>query len=172
MIVKLFDIDNGVVKPTEHCYTIKFLKDIMDAYPEDFMKIYSYLFYMTCPSADLNPFFNTPQSDKEELIIEQVDIDFSIDDDLIVEGLKLCKKLYETPTSRAYNGIKMALDKIADYMSETEITHGRDGNINSITNTAAKYQQIRDSFKGAYNDLVDEQKSHVRGGIGLSYDQD
>ena len=30
MIVRLFDIQNGKVVPTEHCYTIKFLKDKLD----------------------------------------------------------------------------------------------------------------------------------------------
>ena len=63
------------------------------------------------------------------------------------------------------------LDRLADYMDETEITHGRDGNINSLVNAAAKYQQIRESFKGAYKDLQEEQQSNVRGGIGLGYDQ-
>ena len=44
MIAKLFDIQNGKVVPTEHCYTLKSLKDIMDNYPEDHLKIYQYLF--------------------------------------------------------------------------------------------------------------------------------
>jgi hypothetical protein len=69
-------------------------------------------------------------------------------------------------------GIKSMLDRLAHYMETTEIEHGRDGNITALINAAAKYQAIRDSFKGAYNDLVNEQKSKVRGGIGLSYDQE
>ena len=56
-------------------------------------------------------------------------------------------------------------------MQTTPIEHGRDGNINSLVNAAAKYQQIRESFKGAYKDLQEEQQSNVRGGIGLGYDQ-
>ena len=57
MIVKLFDIQNHKVIPTEHCYTLSTLKNIMDKYPEQYLKIYEYLFYMTCPNPDLNPFF-------------------------------------------------------------------------------------------------------------------
>ena len=63
------------------------------------------------------------------------------------------------------------LDKLATYMETTEITHGRDGNINSLVAAAAKFQQIRDSYKGAYKDLQDELKSQTRGGQGLAYDQ-
>jgi hypothetical protein len=47
-MIRLFDIQNNKVVPTEHCYTLKFLKDIMDEFPEDYLKIYAYLFYMAC----------------------------------------------------------------------------------------------------------------------------
>lgn len=171
MLVKLFDINNGVVVPTEHCYTLKSLKAVMEEYPDDYIKIYQYLFYMTCPNPDLNPFFNVAENDKEEFICQELDVEFSTEDEVIVQALITCVKLYETPTSRAYRGIKQMLDKLAYYMETTPITHGRDGNINSLVAAAAKFDQIRASFKGAYKDLQDEQTSHVRGGQGLAYDQ-
>ena len=95
---------------------------------------------------------------------EEIDQDFPELDQLISD-------MYETPISRAYKGIKQMLDKLARYMENTEITHGRDGNINSLVAAAAKFQQIRESYKGAFKDLQDEQKSQVRGGQGLAYDQ-
>ena len=171
MIIKLFDIQNDKVVPTEHCYTLKFLKDIMDEYPDDYLQVYAYLFYMTCPNPDLNPFFNIPETDKEEVIMEEVGLTLSPEEVLIVEGINKCKQLYETPTFRAYTGIKTMLDRLADYMYTTEITHGRDGNINSLVNAAAKFDQIRASYRGAFNDMKDEQKSTVRGGSNLAYDQ-
>ena len=63
------------------------------------------------------------------------------------------------------------LDRLARYMETTSIEHGRDGNLTSLVNTAAKFDQIRQSFKGAFKDLQDEQQSSVRGGRGLGYDQ-
>lgn len=171
MIVRLFDINNNVVVPTEHCYTLSTLKKIMDNHPDDYLKIYQYLFYMTCPNPDINPFFNTSEIDKEEIILKEIDAEFSTDDSDIEAALRFCSDMYETPTSRAYKGIKQMLDRLGRYMETTEITHGRDGNINSLVNAAAKYQQIRESYKGAFKDLQDEQKSQVRGGQGLAYDQ-
>ena len=156
MIVRLFDIQNNTVIPTEHCYTLKALKDIMENYPEDHLKIYQYLFYMTCPSPDINPFFYTPEVDKESLILEQIDAEFSTEDDDVWA---------------ADNGISKALDNMARYMGNTPITDGRDGNINQIRAVAKDFDSIRQSFKGAYKDLQDEQQSSVRGGIGLGYDQ-
>jgi len=170
-MIKLFDIQNNVVIPTEHCYTLKTLKHLMDTYPEQHLKIYQYLFYMTCPNPDLNPFFNLAEEDKEEIILDELDVDFSPEDEGIPQALMFCKSLYETPTMRAYEGIKKALDNIATYMSTTMITDGRDGNINQIRAMAKDFDAIRQSYKGALQDLKDEQKSHVRGGAGLAYDQ-
>ena len=170
ILTKLFDVQNGVVIPTEHCYTLKALKDVMDEYPDEYLKIYMYLFYMCCPNPDLNPFFFTPDVDKESLIIEQISGDFSTEDDTIFTALKFCERMYETPTSRAYKGIGSMLDRLARYMETTPITAGRDGNINSLVAAAKNYEQIRASFKGAYKDLQEEQSSKVRGGQGLAYD--
>jgi hypothetical protein len=170
-MVRLFDIQNGKVIPTEHCYTLKFLKDIMDEFPEDYLKVYAYIFYMTCPSPDANPFFDVPEHEKEEIILREVDADFSTDDDCIVNGIKMCKKMYETPTYRAYAGVKSMLDRLAKYMETTEIAHGRDGNITALVNAASKFEAIRQSFKGTLRDLEEEQQSTVRGGQNLAYDQ-
>ena len=63
------------------------------------------------------------------------------------------------------------LDRLASYMEITPIEHGRDGNINSLVNAAAKFDQIRTAYKGAFNDMKQEQESTVRGGQGLAYDQ-
>jgi hypothetical protein len=171
MIVRLFDVQNGKVIPTEHCYTLDSLKAIMDNYPDTYMSVYQYIFYMTCPNPDMNPFFNVPESEKEDLIIEEVQLDESPEDEVIIRAITICNKLYETPAYRAYKGIKSMLDRLAKYMETTSIEHGRDGNINSLVNAAAKFEQIRQSYKGAFNDMKQEQESHVRGGQGLAYDQ-
>lgn len=170
MFAKLFDIQNGVVVPTEHCYTLKALKDVMDAYPDDHLKIYLYLFYMCCPNPDMNPFFFVPEQDKEFIILKEIEAEFSTEDETIFAALKFCERMYETPTSRAYKGIATMLDRLGRYMENTPITHGRDGNFNSLIAAAKNYEAIRQSFKGAYKDLQEEQSSKVRGGQGLAYD--
>ena len=127
----------------------------MDQYPDTHMEVYLYVFYMTCPDPDMNPFFNMPEHEKEEIIIDEIQLEESPEDESIRNAVRFCEDLYQTPTFRAYKGIKSMLD----------------GNLTSLVNTAAKFDQIRQSFKGAYNDMKDEQKSSVRGGQGLAYDQ-
>lgn len=170
-MVRLFDIQNGKVTATEHCYTLKFLKDIVDAYPLEYLRIFTYLFYMTCPNPDLNPFFDVPEQDKEELVLKEVDADFSTDDDLIVHAFKMCSKMYETPTYRAYQGIKIFLDNMARSLASEQLTFGRDGSSQALLRMAEKYDDVRQSFKGVYKDLMEEQQSSVRGGQRLAYDE-
>lgn len=170
-MIRLFDVQNGKVIPSEHCYSLKFLKDIMDEYPDEHLQIYAYLFYMSCPNPDMNPFFDVPEEDKEHLILKEVDADFSLDDSKITHALMMCKKMYETPTYRAYEGIKIFLDNMAKSMKTESLTFGRDGSAPALLRMAEKYDGVRQSFKGVYKDLMDEQQSSVRGGQNLAYDQ-
>lgn len=170
MLIRLFDIQNGKVTPTEHCYTIEYLKNLMEEYPLDYLKIYAYLFYMVCPNPDLNPYFNAPEHEKEEIILQDIAAEFSTEDDMIIHALERTRKMYETPTYRSYIGMKKMLDRLATYMENTEITHGRDGNITALVNAAKNFDAIRSSFKGVYKDLQEEQSSSVRGGKNLAYD--
>jgi len=172
MTIRLFEIENGVIKATEHCYVIDWLKDIMVNYPDNYLKIYAYLFYMTCPNPELNPFFNLPEDEKEDIIVDAIKLEVSTDDDLIVNGIAQCTLLYTSPTMRAYKGISNMLDKLSYYMETAPITAGRDGNINSLLAAAKNFQAIRESFKGVLKDLEAEQsKTSVRGGQNLGYDQ-
>ena len=171
MIVKLFDVQNSKLILTEHCYALPFLKKLMKEYPDTHMQVYQYIFYMSCPNPDMNPFFNLPEHEKEEIIIDEIELEESPEDSSIRYALDMCKKLYETPTYRAYVGIKSMLDRLAKYMEVTQIEHGRDGNINAMVNAAAKFENIRQSYKGAFTDMKQEQESSVRGGAGLAYDQ-
>lgn len=170
-VIKLFDLQNGEVVPTIHCYTIDYLKKFMENRPDDYLKVYKFLFYMTCPNPELNPYFNMEDIHKEEYIIKDIDADFSSEDDDINYALQRCNKMYETSTSRAYYGIKNMMDRLARYMNDSTIKDGRDGNGAFILNAAKNFDSIRASYKGVYKDLMDEQKSNIRGGADLAYDQ-
>lgn len=171
-MIRLLDVENGKVKPTEHCQTITWLKAIMDEFPdpEVHVNVYAYIFYMTCPSQE-NPFYNVPEDEKEEIIEADIDINFDTEADVVITALEKAEKLYETPTLRAYIGMKQMIDNLADYMGTTKIEHGRDGNISALVQAAKNLQAIRESFKGLSKDLAAEQETKVRGDKRLAYDQ-
>ena len=171
-MIRLFEVENHAVKPTEHCYMIKWLKAIMETWPEEetYLKIYAYIFYMSCPSQE-NPYHNVRFEIREESINEDIVIDFDTEDDLILAAISKATNLYETPTIRAHRGITIMLDNITDYMTTATVTAGRDGNITSLIKLAKEFDDIRQSYKGVCRDLENEQQSSVRGGQNLAYDQ-
>lgn len=169
-MIRLFELDNRIIKPTEHCYSITWLKAIMDEYPDDYITIYAYIFYMSCPSEE-NPYFNRPIKEREELILRDLKHDIDTESESIIYAVEKATELYETPTVRAYIGIVTLLDNMTDYIKETEITTGKDGNFTSLIRIAEKFDSIRQSYKGVAKDLQEEQEQRARGNENLGYDQ-
>lgn len=172
MAIKLFDILNGVLIPTEHCYIMKSLKDVMDHYKDNkqYMKIFTYFFYLYCPDGSINPCFHLHVEEKESFIAAQVEVDFSLDDDFVIAAGECIRTLYETELSRAYSGIKTAVDNMATVMRNEMPTFGRDGSASALLQIAKNFDAVRQSYKGVYKDLMEEQRSTVRGGQRLAYD--
>lgn len=170
-MIRLFDIEEGVAKPTVHCKMISWLNVIQEKFPDKALRIYGYLFYMTCPYEAENPYFNLSVDVKEDNIITDLKIDFSLDEDEITLAITKMTKLFETVTVRAYRGISTMIDNMTHYMETAKITAGRDGNISALTSLGAKYDDLRQSYKGVKKDLDEEQKAVARGKIDLAYDQ-
>lgn len=169
-IIRLFDYQNGTIIPTEHCHALKSLKVIMDKYPDNYIKVYLYIYYMTHPDPAENPFFHMDENDKEELILTEIQADFSTDDKDIAKALEFCNTLYDTPTRRAYEGAKSMMDKLAKFFKKGTLTTGRDGSLDSMVRTMEKYDKLRESFKGVEKDYMEEMKAITRGGSFEAYD--
>lgn len=171
MAIKLFDIQNGKITATEHCYTIKSLKRIMDEYPEDHLCIYSYLFYSCNLNEEENPFANVPEEDKEELILHEVGGDFSIDDEAITSAMTTCSKLYMTPSYNLYLSAKVGVEKAGKYIRQTIITDGRDGSSMSYLRYLKEYDLVCKTFEGRFKAFKEELSTIARGGHQIAYDQ-
>jgi len=78
--------------------------------------------------------------------------------------------MYSTPTMESYSAIKTMLENVNTYLRTTEVTDGRDGNIGSLIRLAKEFKHIRESFKGVYEDVQEENKVLARGKSKLPYD--
>ena len=172
MAIKLFEVEAGVVKPTEHCFVMEPLKSIMELYPDNFMDRYAYLQYMTCLDERDNPFLNVKEDDKESIILASLKSNFSPEDDGMQEALEFCNTLFETPTKRAWLGLKIMSDQISDFLATEKITTGKDGNAVAINAMIRSRKDIREETKIAYRELQEEQGiARARGGRQVAYDQ-
>jgi len=169
MHIRLFEVESGVVKPTEHCYMISWLKAIIDEFPKDYLKVFAYIFYMTNKTHE-NPYSNTTEDELEERILRDLQPTFDLESPSINLAIDRCNELFETPTVRAYNGIKTMLDNMSTYLATTEITDGRDGNIRGMLAAAKDFKHIQASFKGAMDNVIEETKVKARGNNALPYD--
>lgn len=170
MNIRLFEIENNIVKPTEHCYMISWLKCIIDTYPDEYIKVFGLIYYTSYLGQD-NPYFNIIEEDREDRILRDLSpYEFDPEDHIIQVAIERCTELYMTPTMRSYDAIKTMLDNLNAYLKETPITDGRDGNIGPILRVAKEFDNVRKSFKGVFDDLAEENKVRARGSVKLPYD--
>jgi len=169
MLIDLFELTNKQVVPGIACYQLPWLKKIMTEYPDNYLKVYQYLFYTTCPDSR-NSYLNIPEEDREEVINADLHIDFPLDDPTIILALEKCATLYETPILRSFIGAKKMLDKVGKYLADTMITDGKDSNAMAID----RYMTKLPEYWKMYNELAEqlkEEQSKVRGSVKISYDQ-
>ncbi len=170
MKVRVVDVQDGILIPTVHVYSLKSLKGVVDDFPDNYLKILLYVYYMTYPDPSENPFFNIQAEDKEEMILKEIGADFSTDHPSITAALDFMNKIYDTPTKRAYEGAVAMMDKIATLFKTTSLTTGRDGSTDSMVRTMEKYDSLRQSFKGVEKDYKEEIKEMARGDSFTAYD--
>jgi hypothetical protein len=169
MNIRLLEIDGRSVKPTEHCYMISWLKKIIEEYPENYNKVLAYIYYNSYMGPD-NPYFNITELDREEKILRDLQPDFDVESPSILYAVDRCKEMYSTPTMESYKAIKTMLENLNTYLRTTEVTDGRDGNIGALIRVAKEFKHVRESFKGVYEDVQEENKVLARGKSKLPYD--
>lgn len=171
MIIHLFEVNGKELTPTRHCYALKFLKDIMNNHPEDYIDIFKYLFYMTCPDPVNNPYFNINPIIRETKIIRDNNLQFYTEDDDIVLALEKCEELYKTPTIKAHDAIKGMVENMMEWMGNEKWTSGRDGNVGQFIRIAKEFDELKEKYLSTTKELHEEQKHHgKKGGGQLAYD--
>lgn len=169
----LFDIKDGVVVPTEHCYTIAAYKNVIDEFGENAGKIFAFCHYMYSLNEKRNPFALLPEAEKEEVITRQICPELDTESTVVREALELTGKLYETSAYRIFKGVKMQQDSLADYLKNMKWLDGKDGNILQNVAISKNIPVFREAYKQAYRDYQDEQgNTNVRGDVNLAYDED
>jgi len=126
---------------------------------------------MSCLNDEENPFANVPENDREDLILKEVKGDFSIDEEAIYTALETCKELYKTPSYNLYLSAKIGIERAADYIKNSPISTGRDGNEMSYLRYLERYDEICRSFEARYKAFKEELSTTARGGHQIAYDQ-
>lgn len=169
MQIGLFDIQNDVVVPDEVAVRIlPWMKRIRENFQEDYLKVYAYLFYMSCWDGR-NIYLNLADAERESAIVDELEIDFSLDNPVIQVALEKCRKMYETPAVALLRAVKIQISEIAKSLSTTTMTYGKNGNADQLTKLVEKSAQFAEIYDKLDGRLKLEQIK-VRGGKEISYD--
>lgn len=171
MQIGLFEVQNEIVIPDEVAVRLlPWMRHIREKFPNNYMQVYGYLFYMCCWDGR-NIYINRTDEEREQSIIEDLHIDFSLDEPVIIIALEKCKKLYETPAVRAFKSIKNKIDDICRFLDTNDITSGKNGNAMDIK----MFMKELPTFTEDYDKLglrLKEEQTRVRGMKDIAYDQE
>ncbi len=171
MLINLFDVEGRKVVPGQACYLIPWLKKIMDEFPENYIQVYSYIFFISCPDATINGYVNTNEEDREELVIADLKpLTFSLEHPTVIYALERCIALYETPTLRIWKGAKIMLDQMADDLRSKKLTYGKDGNATDLRGIMDKITVYTKNFM-ELEKMLKEEQSKVKGDRVIPYHQ-
>ena len=105
----------------------------------------AYIFALYDPES---PYFNLLDYEKESKIAKDFRHElFRPDEIVFVKALDKAKELYSTPTQRLLNSLKVSMDKISQYLTDTDIEGGRDGNFDSILRAHKEAAVILKNYK-------------------------
>jgi hypothetical protein len=163
MYIKLFTTQGDIAVPTDSVYAISWLKDIIDNYPKNYIKIFSYLQFMYSWNPDDNPYLAMKEEDREETILSDIKADFSTEDDLIQVAMQNCQKLFELPAFRLWKSAKKGLDNIREYLDNNKVYSGKDGNNKDYRDTLKDLPNLEKAYNEGYKAFMEEAKLEVRG---------
>ena len=176
---KLFDIVNisknrPIIKPKPECWLIKPIRDLIEAFPENYPKIIAFLHFMNSYRIDDNPYADVPYPEREEQIIRELELDIDSSDPIIASALESVALKYESTFYILYKGIKEYLNKAGRAMALLNPDfNGKDGNIASVRQFIKEYNAMSINFKQAYRDFDEEiGNSRIKGGGRAGYDED
>jgi hypothetical protein len=166
--LEILTVDNGRVIPSITVYTIPELNDIINNYPDDYLNILTYLYYLCYPKS---AYRNLPENEKEDSIWEDYPGDYTPDDGLILAAKEKLTELYTSPTSRFFTKAKKGLETLGDYLEDASITDGKDGNFAAFSMNYTRIGKIIDEFKKLEKAVDEELGSTLRGGGEEAYDE-
>ncbi len=165
-----FDIIDGKVKLTRHCYTIEDYKTIIDTFGEDIAtKIFTVYYYVAELIPELNPFANISEVDKLEYVIGKTcpNLPIEIDwlDDIYQDGIELTRKSLETSSYRGYLAQKTLKDRVINVIQNTPVSASKDdGNTSELDRLLKVLDSVSESTRKAFSEFEAENGTVQRKG--------
>lgn len=160
----IFDIVEKRVIINPNILLIPQFKAIVDKYEKNYLDVFCFIYYFCYYKS---PFSDYKPEQKEEILMTIYNKDdiFTLEDEEVIEAIKLFNEMQWTPTLELLEAAKCTLFRMADYLRTTTIIDGRDGNLTQINSlmkqlgaTVGSYDQLKEQVE------KEKEKTTIRGG--------
>lgn len=159
-LVKIFEVEDNVVKVSEACLLIPELRAIVEKYDNPIPPL-TYLRLLVAPDS---PYANLDEEERQQLASEDAGGDFSLEDEEIDAAIVKLKKIMYTRTQRLHAAAGNNLDKISKYLDEAEIDgSGRDGNLGELYRIQINLPKLMENYNKLTKMAAEEQSAKLRG---------
>lgn len=166
MIAKILTVHNDQVVIDEVIFSIPEFKALWDTYED--VKPFQYLYYLYDPES---AYMNFSDYEREEEVSKDYFVEPSILNSIeFIEAKEKCEKLYDSAIRKILKGAKIAVEKLAKYFAEEEISSGRDGNLTAIKSALVDLPKILKGYQEAENAFLQEVQKN-RAGIKSASDE-
>ena len=157
--IRIFDVENGIVKINEHCLLIPKLRDVIDFYPDPIPAL-CFIYYMCDPTS---PYYNFEESIKETIILDAYPGDYTSEDEIIIEAIGNVKEFFKTPLQDFLIECKAELHRMIQYLKNNPISSGRDGDLTERFRIIKEAGKIAESYSSLEKQAKDQLKQRLRG---------
>lgn len=159
MITKIFNIEQGKVTPTTHCYILPELKEVIDNYQDNYVNVLAYCFYMACPYKSENPYADFGEEEKKTRLIKDFKIKFDTNNVVINAAISRLKDDYGTLMTRYLEGIRHSYVLTTEYLTSLSvISDGKTGNLSQIQTIQSKAGEAMRSYAELEHQVEEEKE--------------
>ncbi len=156
---KILTIDKGRVVVNEVVLGVPefetLYNDFIEKYGEDVANnAFKYLHFMY---EEESPYFNIKEDEREDAIKADFGKGFKPSHELsFINAERKMQKLCNGPVHRFLSSLRISMDKISDYLSNTEVIGGKDGNFGEIIAAHQKGKEVIKNYNSVESDFKNE----------------
>lgn len=141
-----FDQDTKQVVLTENGHLIPEIKALVDKYPDNYFPYVTYVYMITGPDS---PYVNIPDSEKEEVIIfdiQELFEEFDPFEPLLQPAIEKLNDLYKTPIMKLAEELGNEVNRFRMILRNEAIITGPEGNFKERMSLLEKIDKISSSY--------------------------
>lgn len=167
--MKIFDLQGRTVVVNTNCLLIPELKAVVEAYPDCYLNVLSFVHFLTDPDS---PYDRVPEKEKEAKIKRDYPGNYTLKDSVVESAVLKMNAFLELPEERLYTKAKIACENLEDALVTFSEALEDLKAVDILMKVLKQVQQVAESL-GQTRQARDNARTNqrVRGAAKVAYDQ-